>query len=105
MITRADILAAIQAEREGPHRCAVPECDRRAVKAGYCEGHYGQIKRHGHITNAVLKPYGVQEECHARGCTRRAFARHLCSSHYQRHLRGRPVEGPLRKWTPRCEQP
>lgn len=35
-------------------RCTVPRCDRKPLANGYCQKHYNQIYKHGHIFNRTL---------------------------------------------------
>lgn len=35
-------------------RCTVPGCDRKPLANGYCQKHYNQIYKHGHIFNRTL---------------------------------------------------
>lgn len=81
--------------------CPGPECTRRMVLNGMCEGHNRQVKQGRPLAALkVYKPRGSQTECRLTHCPRGARYDGLCNTHYERRRLGRPdwdVPVPLRQ--------
>lgn len=75
--------------------CAVPGCDRKAVRKGMCDTHYRRLSR-GIPLDQPLRVYRYDGACAADGCERRPIAGGLCSAHWQRQRNSLPL-GPLRE--------
>lgn len=65
-----------------------------------CRRHYGQARR-GVLGNLQLTNYPAKGlTCSVGGCTRECVAKNLCDAHYQRKLKGKPLDGPIAKRQP-----
>ena len=88
--------------------CSVESCERALYCRGYCEMHYGRVRRLGHPGEAEARY--IQNKgavCSADGCTQAAKAAGLCQRHYDRlrrapHLgfgpRRDPIGAASRNW-------
>lgn len=59
---------------------------------GYCKPCYDRLRRRGTAQPANMKNYGP---CEHPGCTRKSFAKHLCSKHYQQAQH--PLKNPWKR--------
>jgi hypothetical protein len=90
--TRSEVVADLQAGQQDRRLCSVEGCARLHSANGYCAAHVQQIRRHGTISNAALRPYRKRDEtdpprCTVETCDRPAATRYYCASHYTRVLR------------------
>lgn len=63
--------------------CAVPTCERPALKRGWCNRHYCRWRRHGDpVAGGEMR--GARGACAADGCDALADTKGYCDAHYQR---------------------
>lgn len=74
--------------------CSVDDCDKPAIKRGWCNGHYKRWWRHGSPTGGRReKP----SKCDVVGCQNVGQARGWCNTHYQRWLAYGDPSAPLKR--------
>lgn len=68
-------------ETKNNAKCANEECDSSVIfSRGYCSGCYHRLRRRGTLTRKNVVNGGI---CSIDGCNHRAFAKNMCSKHYQ----------------------
>lgn len=74
----------------GKRICSVEICDRPAIGAGFCSGHYQRFKRNGTPGDSAIKAFADPGEFRVCSlCGRTAICRGMCAAHYRkwRHQR------------------
>lgn len=76
--------------------CSVDGCNRPTsnLKRMLCQMHYSRFIKHGSTGPAGALRGG---SCSVAGCDRELEAKRLCSAHYQRARKGKPLAAPIRE--------
>lgn len=76
--------------------CSVGNCEKYAVKAGYCHAHYRRSKL-GQDMEAPVRSWGsAGQSCSVGDCTKTPHSRGMCPAHYRRWRLGESLDTPLR---------
>jgi hypothetical protein len=83
--------------------CDGPDCNRQAIKKGYCNAHYSQFRLHGYTWRFGEKPHKQRRTCTFEGCEKFRSAFGLCASHSKQSRLGIELR-PIREARPTAEE-